>query len=194
MVKLMARPRAFEPTEALDAATVLFWEKGFSATSYDDLVAATKVSRKSLYSVFGDKESLFLQALQHYRKTKVPGLFAALYEDNVSVDRIVNMLEGLAKAAASGKAQRGCLLANTAGDAVILKPDVRRVFNDHMKQLSADFAAALRRAGRRADDCDRLGHYLAGAVQSLLLMAHAQSDAKTIGNFMAVATGPLKEP
>ncbi|MEM8839406.1 MAG: helix-turn-helix domain-containing protein, partial [Pseudomonadota bacterium] len=74
----MPRPREFNPDDALDAAMRVFWAKGFAETSYDDLVLGTGVSRKSLYSVFGDKHMLFIAALQRYRAKIVPDLFRAL--------------------------------------------------------------------------------------------------------------------
>jgi len=42
-----------------EAATRLFLERGFSATSMDDVAAAAGVSKVTLYKQFGDKRSLF---------------------------------------------------------------------------------------------------------------------------------------
>ena len=61
------RPRAYDPNEVLDKALKVFWQKGFAATSLDDLVEATGVNRPSLYAGFGDKESMYLKAMQRYR-------------------------------------------------------------------------------------------------------------------------------
>ena len=52
--------------EALEAALGVFWRKGFEGTSYADLVAATGVERPALYSAFGNKDALFLRALERY--------------------------------------------------------------------------------------------------------------------------------
>jgi AcrR family transcriptional regulator len=62
----MGRPRSFDVEEALEAALGVFWQKGFEGTSYADLVAATGVERPALYSAFGNKEALFLKALDRY--------------------------------------------------------------------------------------------------------------------------------
>ena len=50
----MGRHREFEPTEALQSALMVFWRQGYAATSIDDIVGATGVSRYGLYSAFGD--------------------------------------------------------------------------------------------------------------------------------------------
>ncbi|WP_315761509.1 TetR/AcrR family transcriptional regulator [Sphingomonas sp. Y38-1Y] len=60
------RPRAFDRAAALQAATLLFWQKGFDATSITDLTAAMGIGSPSLYAAFGSKEALFAEALDHY--------------------------------------------------------------------------------------------------------------------------------
>lgn len=60
------RPRGFDDAEALNAAMMLFWRKGYRVTSMDDLVETMGVPRASIYQVFGDKRTLFIQCLDLY--------------------------------------------------------------------------------------------------------------------------------
>lgn len=62
----MARSREFEINEVLDKAMMLFWEQGYEKTSMNDLVEHMGIHRRSLYDTFGDKHSLFLQAMDRY--------------------------------------------------------------------------------------------------------------------------------
>ena len=62
----MARPRSFDPDEALDLARDVFWQKGFQGASLDDITAATGLNKPSLYAAFGDKNALFLKVLDRY--------------------------------------------------------------------------------------------------------------------------------
>lgn len=62
----MGRHRAFDVEHALDAALCVFWRKGYEGASYTDLTQATGVERPALYSAFGNKEALFLKALERY--------------------------------------------------------------------------------------------------------------------------------
>ncbi|MEU9005459.1 helix-turn-helix domain-containing protein, partial [Streptomyces sp. NPDC048551] len=69
----MPRPREFEPERVLDAAMLRFWERGYQATSIEDLVKATGVKPGSIYSVFpGGKRALFVKSLERYSKLVVP--------------------------------------------------------------------------------------------------------------------------
>lgn len=62
----MARSKEFEVNEVLDKAMILFWEQGYEKTSMSDLVEHMGIHRRSLYDTFGDKHSLFLQAMDRY--------------------------------------------------------------------------------------------------------------------------------
>ena len=61
-VLLMARPREFDSDQAMQDAMDAFWERGYNATSVNDLLSEMKLNRGSLYGAFGDKKQLFLAA------------------------------------------------------------------------------------------------------------------------------------
>ncbi|MDQ1142393.1 TetR/AcrR family transcriptional regulator [Pedobacter agri] len=67
----MARTKVFNEAEVLDRAMNLFWEKGYHATSAQDLVDGLGISRSSLYDTYGDKHSLFVMALKRYREERI---------------------------------------------------------------------------------------------------------------------------
>ena len=64
------RPRSFNESAALEKAIQVFWSKGYDGVTVDDLVAGMGVGRPSLYSIFGDKRTLFLRALRAYAEKK----------------------------------------------------------------------------------------------------------------------------
>lgn len=63
------RPRCFDHNQALHRALTLFWQKGYEATSIADLCKAMQIRPPSLYADFGNKASLFIEALQAYETT-----------------------------------------------------------------------------------------------------------------------------
>ncbi|WP_163572862.1 TetR/AcrR family transcriptional regulator [Fodinicola feengrottensis] len=66
----MARPRSFDVEEVLDAATLVFWDKGYAATTPQDLCDATGLGRGSLYNAFVGKRELFDRVLERYNARK----------------------------------------------------------------------------------------------------------------------------
>ncbi len=61
----MPRPRDFDTAVVLDRVADVFTEHGFHGTSMATLTDATGLGKQSLYNAFGDKESLYLQAVDH---------------------------------------------------------------------------------------------------------------------------------
>ena len=71
----------------------VFWEHGYEAASISDLTAAMGITPPSLYTAFGDKAQLFLEAIERYGKG--PGGFGqrALDEEPTArraVHRLLN--------------------------------------------------------------------------------------------------------
>src|SRR6266550_5425162 len=64
----VGRPRAFDVDQALDQALKVFWRKGYEGASLPDLTRAMGINRPSLYAAFGNKQSLFCQALKRYHE------------------------------------------------------------------------------------------------------------------------------
>ena len=64
--KPRGRPRSFDREQALERAMDVFWSKGFEAASLTDLTEAMGINPPSLYAAFGDKEGLFMEAVQRY--------------------------------------------------------------------------------------------------------------------------------
>jgi AcrR family transcriptional regulator len=60
------RPRAFSEEQALDAAMAVFASKGYESASLTDLTEAMGINRVSMYSTFGNKETLFVKAMTRY--------------------------------------------------------------------------------------------------------------------------------
>jgi TetR/AcrR family transcriptional repressor of nem operon len=107
----VVRHKEFEPDEALDSAMNLFWEKGYEATSVQDLVDRTGVGRRSLYDTFGDKHSLYMMSLRRYIDWQEGNVREAAVgsADGLTGVRALFMVLLLA-----GDPSRGCMVVNSA--------------------------------------------------------------------------------
>jgi TetR/AcrR family transcriptional repressor of nem operon len=88
------RPREFDATRAVEQAQAVFWERGYEATSVDDLLDRMAIKRGSMYAAFGDKRSLFLKALERYVSEGAQAL-AALEGDGPVVPRLRAAMVGV---------------------------------------------------------------------------------------------------
>ena len=113
--RFMARPREFDRDAALDAALRVFWAKGFAATSTDDLREAMGIGRQSLYGAFGDKRTLYLEALDTYQRRTNSGHLKRLAAPASAVQGIEDLLVGLV-VDDDGERALGCMGVGSVGE------------------------------------------------------------------------------
>lgn len=92
----MVRPREFDSEVVLQRAMRVFWQKGYAATSTEDLLTAMGIGRQSLYNTFGDKQKLYRAALSHYQQMSTAAHIKRLNASASPKEGILNMLLALA--------------------------------------------------------------------------------------------------
>jgi TetR/AcrR family transcriptional regulator, transcriptional repressor for nem operon len=145
----MPRPRKFEESDVIAAARDAFWTHGYGATSVDDLTAATGLGKGSLYGAFGDKHGLFLRSLDDYITTSLEGVHAQLHDPGYrAYERLTRHIRRQAKAVATDKARRGCMMARTAAEIGFsddeVKSKVERTYAIWRSELADTIAEAQR--------------------------------------------------
>jgi TetR/AcrR family transcriptional regulator, transcriptional repressor for nem operon len=128
----MARPREFDESAALDAAVDCFWREGYEATSVRDLAARMGITGTSLYNAFGDKRSLFRQALQRYAERSTRERIARLESTYPPKEAVCAFLREIIERSLDDDDRRGCLLVNSALEVA-----------PHDRELGAEVAARL---------------------------------------------------
>src|SRR3984957_9970398 len=107
---VIGRPREFDREAALAAAMLVFWRKGFAATSMNDLCDAMGIRSPSLYAAFGSKEALYLEAVEHYVRTIGPPVWDKLAEGATARAGVENLLlAGTESLPESGATPAGCM-------------------------------------------------------------------------------------
>lgn len=86
----------------------VFWEKGYEGASMNDLTAAMRINRSSLYTIFGDKEALFHRAVERYKRGPVSFVWDSL-EEPTAQKAVEVLLRKAVDLLADQKNPRGCL-------------------------------------------------------------------------------------
>lgn len=140
----MARPREFDTDKVLDALQDVFWERGYEGTSYAHITAATGLKKGSLYAAFGDKRSLYLEALAKYDTGNVSDGVAMLTNTKLTgAERIGVLMQSLVDAAETKRGRWGCLLCNAAVDQAPFDPDTQTAVLKSMTRMKLAIAKAL---------------------------------------------------
>jgi TetR/AcrR family transcriptional regulator, transcriptional repressor for nem operon len=174
----MPRLKTFDTDEALDGAAELFWAKGFEATSIQDLEARMGIQRGSIYHAFGDKQRLFLAALDRYDRVVLRRLADALAQDASGLAAIRHFFRARVDAARGTVHPRGCLITNSAVERAPTDPETQRKVRACLAEIEAAFFTALTRAQqaqeiRATADCRALARFLTNGAQGLAVLARA---------------------
>ncbi|MFI1363956.1 TetR/AcrR family transcriptional regulator [Streptomyces griseochromogenes] len=196
----MARPRTFDEERALDAAMRTFWEKGYEATSTQDLCDATGLGRSSIYNTFKSKHDLFQRALHRYMTTMNAVQLAVLEDIGRSgADRIralfALVLDGDAENRPQGHSL-GCLSVNTTVELAARDAVAARILeSDTARRL--DVLRAAVEAGRRdgsitsARGAGDLARFINATVAGLRVSAQGGADRAALESVVAIALDAL---
>lgn len=139
----MARPAEFDRETVLKQAMHVFWRKGYNTTSIKDIVDATEIQPGSIYWAFGNKQKLFLAALDSYRQEIQNLVNTTLKADLPPLARIEQFFHGLVAHTSANDANNSCLLINTLLEAAEDDKEISAVVNQTFTQLEAGFAQVL---------------------------------------------------
>lgn len=112
--KPRGRPLSFDRDQALERAMHVFWRRGYEAASISELTAAMGITAPSLYTAFGDKERLFLAAVERYATGPGGGYPRALEEEPTAYLAIKRCLEEAAEELTRPCHPKGCMVVMAA--------------------------------------------------------------------------------
>jgi TetR/AcrR family transcriptional repressor of nem operon len=172
----MAREREFDPTQALDRAVALFWERGYSETSMEDLVDTTGVSRYGIYGTFGNKRELFIAALRRYAHLMAVDTRPGLFLPGAGLAELKGFFRAMLKRASGPEGQRGCMICNTAIDLAPHDENIAAAVRGLFDELTSVFTTALTNAQAAGDvnkslDPKATAELLVGLLQGAAVFA-----------------------
>jgi AcrR family transcriptional regulator len=146
--KPRGRPRAYDPTTALQQALGVFWNTGYSGASLDSIATAAGMNRPSLYAAFGDKHALYIKALDMYWESAAAAMHQALADPDLPLaDALMQFYEGQLSIYFSGDSQaRGCFAIGTATTEAVEDVEIREALSVLISKLDVDLEARLRAA------------------------------------------------
>jgi TetR/AcrR family transcriptional repressor of nem operon len=150
------RPREFEMEGALDAAMLLFRERGYHDTSLTDLGSAMRLAPGSIYKAFKDKREIFLAVFNRYTRGRHEALERALQAHGTGRSKLEAALLFLAETSHGSEGRAGCLVVGSTTDVTTFDPEV-----------ASEVARAVQRMERRFRDLVKLGHADGSLTKSL---------------------------
>lgn len=193
----MARPREFDPEQALQVAIDVFWEKGYFDASVDEVVRRSGVAKYGIYGTFGTKDELFKKALQQYARNGKDVMLAMLKQENAGLPELKQFFSDAVKKVTSQPDRRGCLLCNTATEAASISPEIQAIVNDFFAETTKTFRRCLKKAVAEkqltpAMDSMEIAAYLTNTFRTVLMLTRSGDSRRSIQQHVNVALSVLK--
>ena len=175
----MARTKEFDPDAALQKALEMFWERGYEATSMTDLVSRLGIARASIYGTFGNKQDLYLKALERYLRARDPDVVEVLSQPGPALPAVRALVRAYAEQSLCDERRRGCMVVNAAVELMSRDPQVARRVESSWDTLETALTSALARARAQGElpadrDPAALARFLLVVLQGLRVLGRAE--------------------
>ena len=144
---------------------MLFWRKGYQASSLPDLLTAMGIGRSSFYAAFIDKRTLFLECLDLFA-ARTAELVQRARSEMPPVDALQHFFERNfivvpgSGVGASASRHWGCMLVNTVIEMAGVDDGLAQRASRHLGLVQRIFQECLQEAGAEAARAEELAAML----------------------------------
>ena len=165
----------------------LFWQRGYAATSLDDLLGVMSLSKSSFYAEFKSKDALYRECLKEYQRMVVEHLEQVRLASGSIREFLEIVFEDVIGDAQSGD-PKGCLIVNSAVEFGQHKSQFSEEVRCALAAIQAAFEKALRTGVRNgqfasADSPKVAAKYITtciSGIRSMIKGGMTVSDAKSV--------------
>lgn len=182
---------SFDREVALHQAMLLFWRHGYEATSLNDLTAVLGVAPSSIYTVFGDKKGLFLEAVAHYLSGPVTSE-TIIEQAATARDAAWGLMQAAAIGFTGAETPPGCLLASAAISCSPAASEVQEELAAIRRGIEARLREKIARsleaeAIARDIDADALAAHTMAVIQGMSTLARDGASREKLLRLAATA-------
>lgn len=170
----------------LEAAFSIIRQKGYAATTVDDLCARAGVTKGAFFHHFPSKDSLAVAAVNQWTLMTEAHFAAARYHGfDDPLDRVLGYLD-FRKAMLGGEvAEFTCLAGTMVQETYGTHPDIRmacdQCIGSHAAKVEADIAAAMKRYRIRAVwTAASLALHMQAVLQGAFILAKTKGTAASV--------------
>ena len=192
----VGRPVEFDQEDVTNLAMQVFWNKGYEATSMQDLLAAMQLSKSSFYQTFSNKRSLYMRCIEAYCEMKVAMLCSKQKVSFSSLEFINEVLQSVLNKNDFNE-RNGCLLVNTANEFGNSDAEISKLVKSSFNKFEKIFLKALKKAQidkeiSKDKNLKSLSRYLVCVLSGLQTLAHAGMSQKYIQEQISVTMYSLR--
>ena len=181
--------KQFDRQEVLGRALECFWSNGYESTGMTDLLDSMEIGRQSLYDTFGDKHTLFIEALKNYAQGQGESVLKTLEGPGTAMENLGALFANM-KEFAQGNGSRGCLLVNVSAEFGFQDDEVIEIVQGCKAKFEAALVHTLDQARKEGDlaldlPSRSLARLIISVTQGLILQARVTKDPKYLDGVLS---------
>jgi len=171
--------KQFDKQETLEKAMKVFWERGYEATSIQDLVSGMGINRASLYQTYGNKHDLYMACLIRYIDNSVQQLEQLLDLPGSAMGNLQKTFKSFIEHSLVSDSQ-GCFINNTAVELGPHDQQLAGILRDSWQQFESIFLRLVQRAKKNNElgpdsNEEQLARLLNTSLQGLMVKTKANT-------------------
>ena len=193
----MARKKEFDEDELLEKAVNLFWQKGYHATSAQDLVDCLGINRSSIYNTYTDKRTLFKKSLQHYQAKQTNAMIAMLGRAENAKKMLKQIFSSLIRESVEDSLFKGCFMVNTAVELAGIDEEIGDIVNKNNKSVEDALTKLIEKGQHdgqfsQKTDARAFARFIFGNITAIKVAARSGTPEKALEDIAGVALSALK--
>lgn len=193
----MGRTAKIPRDEALRSAMKLFWQRGYSATTLDDIQIATRLQRGSIYAYFENKEGLYREALELYHREIVLERRARVRSAKSAKAGIKGFFASVVAQSVEQRKHPGCLNTNTAAELSLIDQDIAEKVRLGLSSWEDFWVEVLERARSEGSieesaDLRVIARLMIVLTQGLNVVGKVKHDREYLSGIVKAGLGFLK--
>ncbi len=180
----MPKSVTFDRDLVMENVMKLFWKKGYNGTSMQDLVDVTGLNRSSFYNSFGDKFSLYEEALSFYQKHQMLMLNKVMSDHTSPQEAIVSLFKGISQDVSKGD-HMGCMVSKCTSELSNMEPRIIPFLKNNKDRVLEVFLNLIKAAQKKGEissekNPNTLALYLFTNLQGLRITSMLESDLEEV--------------
>lgn len=186
----------FNREETLTKAMQIFWQKGYKATSMKDLINEMGIQPGSIYNAFGDKHTLFIEAVKLYGDVITTNAIKTLRKDGSPMDNLKQFFNEFVERPIDKKCI-GCLVVNSVVELAPHDKEAEKVIKSILTKIENAFFDCLERAVDLGEissskNIKALSRYLASSTHGLLITGKASATREEMRDIVEIILSTLE--
>lgn len=180
------RQREFDEKNALDNAMKVFWAKGFTGASLTDLTKSMGINKPSMYAAFGNKEQMFILALNNYVDHYLSHHLPYLQQSGKNTQQqLIDYLTAIVDMLTSKETPKGCFLSLCIAESVSEDwPQQAQAAVDELKNMAEklliEFFIRQKSQGDFDQDPQQMAQFMVAVIHGLAALSRAGKNKKAL--------------